>query len=88
MAMSIMKKTNFFLQFLNTFIVKLRICIAADTHIQFGGVVWKNLQTQRKGEAKVLLNKLCVCVCVCQRIKSCLGQVGVRACNQPWHTLG
>lgn len=56
-----MKKTNFFLQFLNTFIVKLRICIAADTHIQFGGVVWRNLQTQRKGEAKVLLNKLCVC---------------------------
>lgn len=88
MAMSIMKKTNFFLQFLNTFIVKLRICIAADTHIQFGGVVWKNLQTQRKGEAKVLLNKLCVCVCVRQRIKSCLGRVGVQACNQPWHTLG
>lgn len=88
MAMSIMKKTNFFLQFLNTFIVKLRICIAADTHIQFGGVVWRNLQTQRKGEAKVLLNKLCVCVCVRQRIKSCLGRVGVRACNQPWHTLG
>lgn len=39
MAMSIMKKKTFFLQFLNTFIVKLRICIAADTHIQFGGVV-------------------------------------------------